>query len=228
MSIGTWLKRLRNDTRNVDTFDSVTLDAAHRVLAPAVDAALGGRRFEAVAPLTWVRSDGAPIRPMFAFPAWKGGVIAPRWGFSFDFVPHVSGNAVRWHRTGKSAIFDFAVDARDRALDISVIHGERGVADRAAVVVKTAIARADELWQRVESIEDVVAAFEWLRAHLSSGGLGFYNYVQHPIALAFVLAKTGDAAGARRELDRFLEGRSPDDTVSTRLRELLSKTADGG
>ena len=75
------------------------------------------------------------------------------------------------------------------------------------------------------SIEDVVAAFEWLRAYLSTGGLGFYNYVQHPIALAFVLAKTGDVAGARRELDRFLEGRSPDDTVSIRVRELLSETA---
>ena len=145
MSIGNWIKRIRDDTRKVDTFDSVTLDAAHRVLAPAVEAALDGRHFEAVAPLTWVRSDGAPIRQMFAFPAWKGGVIAPRWGFSFDFVPHVSGNAVRWHRTGKSAIFDFTVDARDRALDISVIHGERGIADRSAEVVKAAIARADSV-----------------------------------------------------------------------------------
>lgn len=227
MSIGNWIKRLRDDTRNADAFDSVTLDAAHRVLAPAVDAALGGRHFEAVAPLTWVRSDGAPIRQIFAFPAWKGGVIAPRWGFSFDFVPHVSGNAVRWHRTGKSAIFDLAVDARDRALDISINHGERRIAERSAAVVKTAIERADKLWQRVESIEDAVAAFEWLRAHLSSAGLGFYNYVQHPIALAFVLAKTGDAAAAHRELDRFLEGRSPDDAVSVRVRELLSKTAAG-
>ncbi|QTO45136.1 hypothetical protein [Burkholderia latens] len=93
--------------------------------------------------------------------------------------------------------------------------------------MKTAIERADKLWQRVESIEDAVAAFEWLRAHLSSAGLGFYNYVQHPIALAFVLAKTGDAAAAHRELDRFLEGRSPDDAVSVRVRELLSKTAAG-
>jgi hypothetical protein len=62
--------------------------------------------------------------------------------------------------------------------------------------------------------------------YLSKGGLGFYNYVQHPIALAFALAKMGDAVGARRELDRFLARRSPDDPVSIRLGELLSKADD--
>ncbi|WP_322023753.1 hypothetical protein [Burkholderia sp. BCC1977] len=55
--------------------------------------------------------------------------------------------------------------------------------------------------------------------------LGFYNSVQHPVALAFVLAKIGDATGARLELDRFLEGRSPDDQISMRIGALLNMVA---
>ncbi len=223
MSISKWITHIRQDTQKAEAFDMVTLEAAHRIISPVVDAALDGRGFETVAPLKWVRCDGSPIRQIFAFPAWKGGVIAPSWGLSFDFVPHVSGSSVRWHRTNKSAMFDLTVDARDRALDLSLIRGEQMVAQKSAPIVKTAIVRADEFWRRVNSVEDVVPAFEWLRDYLSNGGLGFYNYVQHPIALAFVLARTGDAVGARRELDRFLVRRSPEDSVSRRLGELLIK-----
>ena len=223
MSISKWTKGIRTDIHKAGAFDMVTLETAHRVVSPLVEAALDGRGFEAVAPLKWVRFDGSPIRQMFAFQAWKGGVIAPRWGLSFDFVPHVSGSAVRWHRTNKSAMFDLAVDARDRTLDVSLIRGEEVAAQKSAAIVETAIARADEFWRRVNSVEGVVAAFEWLRGYLSTGGLGFYNYVQHPIALAFALARRGDAVGARRELDRFLARRSPDDPGSVRLGELLTK-----
>lgn len=223
MSISKWIAHIRKDAQKAESFDMVPLEAAHRILAPVVDATLDGRGFEIVAPLKWVRSDGSPIRQIFAFPAWKGGVIAPRWGLSFDFVPHVSGSSVRWHRTNKSAMFDLAVDARDRALDVCLIRGEQVVAQKSATIVETAISRADEFWQRVNSVEDVVAAFEWLRGYLSSGGLGFYNYVQHPIALAFVLARTGDAVGARRELDHFLRQRLPEDPLSIRIGELLAK-----
>ncbi|WP_143062435.1 hypothetical protein [Paraburkholderia diazotrophica] len=205
----------------------LTLDDAHRIVSPVVDSALDGRGFEPVAPLRWVKFDGTPRRQMFAFASWKGGVIAPRWGFSFDFVPHVSGNSVRLHRTNKSAIFDLCVDARDKALDISVIRGEQPLVLMAPGIVEMAISRADELWRRVNSLEDVVAAFEWLRGYLSSGGLGFYNYVQHPIALAFVLAKIGVDAGARKELEIFLKGRSPEEPVSVRVRKLLSEATSG-
>lgn len=223
MGISKWFERARKDTPTAEPFEIVTLEAAHRVISPIVDAALDGRGFEAVAPLKWVRFDGTPIRQMFAFPAWKGGVIAPRWGLSFDFVPHVSGSSVRWHRTNKSAMFDLAVDARDKLLDISLIRGEKVVVQRSATVVDTATTRANEFWGRVNSIEDVATAFEWLQIRLSTGGLGFYNYVQHPIALAFALARVGEVAAARSELERFLAGRSLQDPVSIRIGKLLTE-----
>jgi hypothetical protein len=223
MNFGGWFQRVQGDSRNVGPFEMLTLDDAHRIVSPFVESALDGRGFELVAPLRWVRFDGTPIRQMFAFPAWKGGVIAPRWGFSLDFVPHVSGNTVRWHRTNKSAMFDLCVDARDKALDISLIRGEQAIVLAAPGIVEMAVSRADELWRRVNSLEDLVPVFEWLRGYLSSGGLGFYNYVQHPIALAFVLAKVDHDAGAHQELELFLKGRSPDEPVSVRVRKLLSE-----
>lgn len=223
MSISNWIAHFRKDANSSEGFNTVNLEVAHRVISPVVDAALNARGFEVVAPLKWVRFDESPIRQIFSFLAWKGGVIAPRWGLSIDFVPHVSGSSVRWHRTNKSALFDLAVDARDRDLDISLIRGERFVAEKSSTVVEAAIARADEFWRRVNSVEDVVGALEWLRSYVSNGGLGFYNYAQHPIALAFVLARTGDADGARRELDRFLEGRSAEDPVSLQLGRMLTR-----
>ncbi|QYD68242.1 hypothetical protein KZJ38_18555 [Paraburkholderia edwinii] len=204
MSISKWVERIHKNRHKAAPFEMVTLETAHRLISPIVNAAVDGKGFEEVAPLRWVRFDGTPIRQMFAFPAWKGGVMAPRWGLSFDFVPHVSGNPVRWHRTNKSAMFDLTVDARDSAMEISLIHGEQAIVQSSAAVVEKAVACADEFWQRVNSIEDVVAAFEWLRRYLSKGGLGFYNYTQHSVALAFVLAKIGDEDGSRRELSRFL------------------------
>ncbi|MCC8392307.1 hypothetical protein LJ656_06865 [Paraburkholderia sp. MMS20-SJTR3] len=108
-------------------------------------------------------------------------------------------------------------------LDVSVICAEQVVAQKSAPIVEAAIARADEFWRRVKSVDDVVGAFEWLRSYLSCGGLSFYNYVQHPIALAFVLARTGNAEGARREHDRFLEGRSAEDPFSIQIGEMLTK-----
>jgi len=223
MGISNWIERIRKDPHKAGAFEMMTLEAAHRVISPSVEAALHSRGFEAVAPLKWVRFDGSPVRQMFAFPAWKGGVIAPRWGLSLDFVPHVTGSSVRWHRANKSAIFDLAVDARDKSLDVSLIRGEQAAFQSSPAIVEKAVARADEFWRRVNSVDDVVGAFEWLRGYLSTTeGLGFYNYVQHPVALAFVLARTGNLVGARQELDRFLAGRSPEDPVSIRLGELLT------
>lgn len=225
MGIGSWLQRAQPRSNDASSFQMLTLADAHRLIAPVVDSALDGRGFESVAPLRWVRFDGTQIRQMFGFAAWKGGAIAPRWGFSFDFVPHLSGNAVRWHRTNKSATFDLCVDARDRILDVSLIRGEQALVQMAPRIVETAVSRSDELWRRVHSLPDVIAGFEWLRGYLSGGGLGFYNYTQHPIALAFVLAKIGDKARAQQELEHFLKAQIVDDSVSDRVRKLLAEAS---
>ncbi|OPK06916.1 hypothetical protein BZ164_00785, partial [Pseudomonas veronii] len=38
----------------------------------------------------------APIRQLFRLEQCKGGALAPSWALSLDFVPHLSGNEIKW------------------------------------------------------------------------------------------------------------------------------------
>jgi hypothetical protein len=63
-------------------------------------------------PRKWVRAR-PPIRDLIEVVAMKGASLIPRWGISLDFVPHVQGDAIRWHRSDKSAIADIVYDPVD-------------------------------------------------------------------------------------------------------------------
>jgi hypothetical protein len=161
---------------------------------------------------------------VFSFEAWKGGVVAPRWGLSLDFVPHVSGSSVKWHRTSKSAIYDLCVDARDKNFDLSPHRGAAAISDRVHAVVPGALSRAQDFWNRFGTVRDLPAAFIWLKEYLSTGGLGFDNYVQHGLALAFVLAINGRRTEGELELDRWIGRRRLNEAMERRLRELFRDT----
>jgi|SRR5688572_15148702 len=202
-------------------FEVLTRAQIHELVGPVVGAQLVPDGFEEVDTLKWVRSVDAPIRQVFLFSQWKGGAIAPTWGVSLDFVPHISGTKLKWHRTAKSARTDLCVDARDRALDMPYHAGAHSIRSRAPEVVASAVIRAREFWDRSRRISDLPAAFDWLRSYLSTGGLGFDNYVQHPLALAFVLSANGRLVEANRELDRLIQRDEPGDELAARLRSLI-------
>ena len=69
--------------------------------------------FEHVKPLKWVRSTKPAIREVVELYSLKSASVAPRWGFSLDFVPHVAAGRVRWHRTVKSSMLDLVWDPLD-------------------------------------------------------------------------------------------------------------------
>lgn len=201
----------------------VTIAASHAILQPVVGASLGGDGFDDVGPLTWVRSTDAPIRQMFRFFQWKGGVLAPSWGLSLDFVPHVSGSKLKWHRTPKSALMDLRVDSRDRALDIPYHHGPQPIHERASLVVRGAVEQANALWREYRTVDRLVDAFQWVKQYYGQypHGLGFYNFTQHSLALAFVYARTGDLIAANRELEKYPA------SVSARVMEALRQRLAG-
>jgi hypothetical protein len=87
------------------------------IFAETFGAALRADGFEQVDRRRWVRSTKQPIRELFSLLAMKGGYFSPCWGFSLDFVPHVSGSSVRWHRTAKVARFDLCYDPVDYTTD---------------------------------------------------------------------------------------------------------------
>ena len=187
----------------MDDFEVVTAAAAHKIIGPLVTATLADG-FQEVGNLKWVRSADAPVRQVFCFLQGKGGVLAPSWGVSLDFVPHVSGSTVKWHRTAKSAMCDMRMDTYDIALEMSYYHGTRPIVARGPRVVPLAIAQAREFWGRCQRTDDLLDAFHWLKQYYASaGGHAFYNFVQHPLALAFVYARAGRMEDAMAELDQY-------------------------
>lgn len=86
----------------------------NQALARTLGSELATHGFEAVAPRRWAPSTRAPIRDLIELQALKGASYCPMWGFSLDFVPHLTSSGdVRWHRTAKSARFDLVYRAMD-------------------------------------------------------------------------------------------------------------------
>ena len=52
---------------------------------------------------TWMECSKRPARRLFELQLLKGASLKACWGWSLDFVLHISGGRVRWHRSGKSA-----------------------------------------------------------------------------------------------------------------------------
>jgi hypothetical protein len=153
---------------------------------------------------------------------WKGGVIAPSWGLSLDFVPHVSGSRLRWHRTPKSAMLDLRVDSRDRALDLPYHRGSEPVRLGASRVAEAASEQALELWNSARSEAELLPAFRRVaRYYAAHSGLDFYAFVQHPLALAVLYARSQQNAAAMAELSRYHQYGRGDEDLDLALRMVI-------
>lgn len=205
-------------------FEIVSIEEIHRRVSLPIEERLIPLGFELQKPLHWVRSVDAPIRQMFVLQQYKGGVVAPLWGLSLDFVPHVSGSEVKWHRTQKSARLDAVMDPRDRSLDFHYMYGPEHIAQKAPAVIPRALEEAEAFWSSAKSIAELPSVFDAIKQHMSGGGLGFYNFVQHPLAFAFVLAKVGRHEEAESELARYLQRGMKPATIS-RIRQLIAECA---
>jgi len=61
-----------------------------------------------ITPRRWIDGLKPPARRLFEL--WLGRAhLTVCWGFSLDFVPHVSGGSIRWHRSDKSAKLDVVI-----------------------------------------------------------------------------------------------------------------------
>lgn len=205
-------------------FEIVSIEEIHRRVSPPIEEHLIPLGFELQKPLHWVRGEDAPIRQMFVLQQYKGGVVAPIWGLSLDFVPHVSGSEVKWHRTQKSARLDAVMDPRDRSMEFHYMYGPEHIAQKAPAAISMALGQAEPFWGSAKSIAELPNVYEGIKRHMSGGGLGFYNFVQHPLAFAFVLAKVGRHEEAESELSRYVQrGMRP--AVISRIRQLIAECA---
>ena len=203
-------------------YELLTVAVIHRHLAPVVDAHLAALGFASPKPLHWVRSSTAPVRAMFRYAQLKGGTLAPLWGYSLDFVPHLSGGKLRWHHTAKSAFLDAFVDGQLHGVNLTYIWGAAGLLDDMETRVASAIAEAALFWTKGTTPHAVFAQVAELR-----GQPGSQFYTQLPLATALCHAYAGREADGRREMEYFIATREPRAETVPRLWQLFARALEG-
>lgn len=176
------------------------------------------------------------IRDLFEVAALKGATLSPRWGFSLEYVPHVTAGGIKWHRTEKSAIFDIVDDPVDITSpnEINQSPFSMFTMDGTVFLEKAAIGSAEasvkestKFWELVHSESDIIRVAEMLRSRPVIR-FGFYNYVQQPMALAFTLARVGQLEEARTELQSAHGYATATPEIRSTLEALLNNAAGRG
>ena len=172
----------------------------------------------------WVRAR-APVRDVFEIMTMKGTSVAPRWGLSLDFVPHVKGDSVRSHATNKTAQFDITLDPHDtpgERFHLHTCHGAPGLRRDARGALPRAVRSALDWFASVDERHIVSFIEEHRRVLEASPRFKFDNYLQHPLALAFALARAGRTDIAHVALNEWARERCSAKTLA-RLISLLEK-----
>jgi hypothetical protein len=214
----------------IQPLDLLSAAQIDEIVKPVVSSPLEGLGFVAITPRRWVRSANTPVRHIFELSPLKGAVLSPRWGFSLDFVPHVSGRDVRWHRSSKAAIFDVCYDPVDAPNEfpgssyIHYLHGAYHAASQATDVIARAARAASGFWSQGQQEQDLLKVFAALKAR-STVRFGFYSYVQHPLAYAFTLARAGQPEHAAAEFEAFVLRKHYPESALPRLQQLFAEAS---
>ena len=175
-----------------------------------LDAELSPLGFEKIRPRLWVESKRPPIRRLFEFRALKGESYSARWGFSLDYVPVLSGQRLRWKRTPKTAAFDLCIDPIDLGRDHrDWPHLSRFIWpaktydwDNVTRIVRNAARAARPDFNRVNSIEDILAIF-CERSTMKFTRFSLENYIQTHIAWGLSLTAVGELSEAEKHLQIY-------------------------
>jgi hypothetical protein len=213
-----WLNRFRPKV-----FEEVINARVHAIVHNEVERLLLPRGFEAVGGLKWVRGGDAPIRQVFQFSKWKDGKVHPVWGISLDFVPHITGKKVAWHRSNKSAKLDLCFDPQTEKLNMSYINGARPIQKQHKYVIGAALQEANRFWEQSRSIDDLPKVIDLLKDfYETAGGLTFNSYTQHPLAVPFILKHLGMKGDALEAFERLHHAFLEPEALQ-KVRELLAK-----
>ena len=73
-------------------------------------------------------------------------------------------------------------------------------------IIPISIKQANQFWRMTSSVKELPEAFSWIKSRMKENkGLGFYNFVQHPIAFSFVLALHNKKSEAEEEFAKYSE-----------------------
>ena len=179
----------------------------------------------AVGPRTWVDVSHPPAKRMFQLVLLKGESMRAGWGFSLDFVPHISGGRVRWHRSGKTAKLDVVIEpGKNVLLEPTSIYGAARLHDDLNRLLPAAVEKAKETWRRGATERGLLDLVREIREH-QTNYFPFDMYTQLPLAYAFLLARLGDLAQAEQELDHYVSRLKVDDGAAAKLKQLAREYA---
>jgi hypothetical protein len=202
--------------REVDLLHAAERDA---IVATHLNGRLQALGFVQVAPRRWVDGSIAPVRRVFEMQLLKGAAMKAVWGFSLDFVPHLSGGRVCWHRSNRTAMFDLYVELEDR-IYASFLHGAAWLHHGLERLVPTALERAQETWRRGSTLPGVLDIVREIRERKINS---FYVYFSWhlPLTFMFLSAKIGNLAAAQAELEAYAREYELAEDVVAKLAKLL-------
>lgn len=192
-------------------------------IGEAVSAALGRPSFSLAKPLQWIDSSAAPVRRVFGYRQLKGGVVAPIWGYSFDFVPHLSAGKIKWHRTEKSAVLDAYIDGQSQDANLYCMWGVAGLQEGVSERINSAAKQAFEFWRSAATPAQI---FEQVAALAEERGSRMQ--IQLPMAAAICHAFAGRETRGRKELESYIDRSSPREEAIPQLREIFENALRSG
>jgi hypothetical protein len=179
-----------------------------------------------IAPRRWIDGSKPPARRLFELQLLKGASLKACWGFSLDFVPHISGRSIRWHRSDKTARLDVIVDPVALPQPC-FLYGPERLRVELDALLPDAVAAAQRDWGRDSTYEGMLDLIREIREK-NTNCFGFRNYTQLPLAFAFLLAKTGNMVLAEQELEAYLAGDWIKDAEAAKLSRLLRESGGAG
>lgn len=182
-------------------------------IEPHIEREFGSRLeplgFHKSAKRKWIRSQKLPIREIFTIGTLKGGTYSPIWGLSSGFVPSFKGQTFQRQSTDKNVTMDLIIDPIDLSGNvpeqtfgfITGYHSEIPTKQiRACAEHFIPLAFAD--FDRVISVADFCHFF-LERSQLHYRRFQFHSYIQHQLAMGFVLMLTGKRDEGRKKIQDF-------------------------
>ena len=209
-------------------YELLSASAREAIITPYLRDHLEPLGLTKIRPRTWADGSSRPARRMFELILLKGASMRARWGFSLNFVPHLSGGRVRWHRSEKTAMLDVIIDPCDKALlEPSFIHGAEKLYADLKELLPPAVERAKEAWRRGATERGLLDLVQEIRTR-NTNCFPFQSYTQLPLTYAFLSAKFGDLTSAEHELDCYLSRSKLENEAAGVPKNLVRKYASSG
>jgi hypothetical protein len=216
-------ERRRPDAEPLHKFDSLRAAERDVIVASHLNQRLQPLGFVQVAPRRWVDGSTAPVRRVFEMQLLKGAAMKARWGFSLDFVPHLSGGRMCWHRSNRTAQFDLVLELDGRKY-ASFLHGAAWLHHDLERLVPAALEGAQETWRRGSTLVGVLDILPEIRERRINSFHVYFSW-HLPLTFMFLSAKIGDLAAAQAELEVYAREQELAEDVVARLAKLLRNVA---